>query len=84
MYRIQFLPSAARSFEKLPLVARRRVRRAIDGLTVNPRPVGAHKLSGAQDVWRLRVGDYRVLYQVADPTLFVLIVKLGHRREVYR
>jgi mRNA interferase RelE/StbE len=84
MYRIEFLPSAARSFEKLPLAARRRVARTIDGLTVNPRPTGAHKLSGAQDIWRLRVGDYRVLYQVADATLLVLIVKLGHRREVYR
>jgi mRNA interferase RelE/StbE len=84
MYRIEFLPSAAPSYEKLPLVARRRVARAIDGLIVNPRPAGAHKLSGAEDVWRLRVGEYRVLYQVGDATLLVLIVKLGHRREVYR
>jgi mRNA interferase RelE/StbE len=84
MYRTEFLPSAARAFEKLPLVARRRVARAIDGLTLNPRQVGAHKLSGSEDVWRLRVGDYRVLYQVGDATLLVLIVKLGHRREVYR
>jgi mRNA interferase RelE/StbE len=60
------------------------VARALDGLTVNPRPAGAHKLSGAEDVWRLRVGEYRVLYQVGDATLLVLIVKLGHRREVYR
>ena len=84
MYRIELLPSAARQFEKLPVAIHRRVGRAIDGLAVDPRPPGAHKLAGAEDVWRLRVGDYRVLYQVGDVVLLVLIVKIGHRRDVYR
>lgn len=42
------------------------------------------KLSGASDIWRLRVGDYRVLYQVRDEALLVLVVRVGHRRDVYR
>ena len=84
MYRIEFLPSAARTLEKTPIAVRRRLARAIDALGVEPRPRGSQKLRGAEEVWRLRVGDHRILYQVRDDVLLILVVKIGHRREVYR
>jgi mRNA interferase RelE/StbE len=83
MHRIELLPSAARSLEKTPAV-RRRLARAIDALARNPHPSGSQKLRGAQNVWRIRVADYRVLYQVLDNVLLVLIIRIGHRRDVYR
>ena len=57
---------------------------AILALAENPRPPGCLKLSGEESLWRIRVGDYRVVYQVQDAVLLVLVVKLGHRREIYR
>ena len=62
---------------------RRRILRAIVALEVNPRPPGATKLRGSE-LWRVRVGDYRVLYSIEEARLVVLVVKIGHRREVYR
>lgn len=63
---------------------RRRIFRAIMALEVNPRPSGAKKLRGESDLWRVRVGNYRILYSVEEARLVVLVVKVGHRREVYR
>ena len=61
-----------------------RLRAAIDSLAINPRPVGCVKLSGANTLFRVRVGDYRIVYQIQDRVLVVLVVDIGHRREVYR
>ena len=71
--------------EKLPLVGRSIAVTAIDGLAAEPRPVGAKLLSGTSDerIWRLAVGEYRVLYQVMGSVLLVLIVRVADRREVY-
>jgi mRNA interferase RelE/StbE len=64
---------------------RRRIFRAVMALEVNPRPPGAKKLSGEKsELWRVRVGDYRILYSIEEARLVVLVVKVGHRREVYR
>jgi mRNA interferase RelE/StbE len=63
---------------------RRRILRALIGLEVNPRPPGAKKLRGESELWRVRVGDYRILYSIEEAGLVVLVVKIGHRREVYR
>ena len=84
MHRVELLPSAARAFAKLDARARRRIARRIDSLAVDPRPSGAQKLRGADDIWRLRVGDFRVLYSIHDQLLLVLVIKIGHRRDVYR
>ncbi len=56
----------------------------IDALARNPRPGGTKKLVGEQNGWRLRVGDYRMLYEIRDSDRRILIVAIGHRREVYR
>ncbi len=83
-YRVDILPSARRELAALPPKDRNRVDKRILSLAENPRPVGSKKLAGEEDLYRLRVGDYRIIYQVQDKVLLVLVVKVGHRREVYR
>jgi mRNA interferase RelE/StbE len=61
-----------------------RMREAIDALATEPRPHGCTKLSGTKNIYRVRVGDHRIVYQVVDDRLLVLVIDLGHRREVYR
>ena len=83
MYAVEFLPSAARTLAKLEPVVRRRIARRIDRLAEDPRS-GAVKLRGVDDVWRARVGDYRLVYQIEDERFVVVVISLGHRRDVYR
>ncbi|MBI4492687.1 MAG: type II toxin-antitoxin system RelE/ParE family toxin [Chloroflexi bacterium] len=83
-YSVVFLLSAARELASLPKDAQRRIARRLDSLAENPRPPGAQALQGSERMLRLRVGDYRVLYQVEDAVREVLVAKVGHRREVYR
>jgi mRNA interferase RelE/StbE len=83
-WRVEFTTQAARELRKLPRAVQERLRPRIDALALNPRPDGVAKLSGEDDIWRIRVGEYRVLYAVLDAELLVLVVKVGHRREVCR
>ena len=62
----------------------RSLRPHIEALANQPRPTGAKKLKGRDDLWRIRVGDYRIIYEIRDRILVVLVVRVGHRREVYR
>jgi mRNA interferase RelE/StbE len=62
----------------------RRLRQAIDSLIVEPHPRGCVKLAGAADLFRLRFGDYRIVYQVRKAELVVLVISIGHRRDIYR
>lgn len=82
-YRVEFTTAAARQVKKLPRPARDRVLDAIEDLGEDPRPHGSRKLVGEQTAWRIRVGDYRVIYDVHDAALIVTVVRAGHRREVY-
>lgn len=83
MYAVELLPSAARTLRKLDRAAQVRLARRIDRLSASPR-VDAVKLRGTDDVWRVRVGDYRILYRIEDDRLMVLVIKIAHRREAYR
>jgi len=83
-YAVFIAPAAARQLEKLESGARRRVRLAIDALAEAPRPNGCKKLSATENAYRIRVGDYRVLYEIEDRRLVVLVVRVAHRREVSR
>lgn len=83
MYSIEIKASAAREIEDLPTVDRRRVVERIGALTNEPRPRGCEKLAGGER-YRIRQGDYRIVYSVEDDRLIVWIVKVGHRRDVYR
>lgn len=82
-YSVLLKRSAAKELEALPLKDRRRVATRIGALAAEPRPQGVEKISG-QDKYRIRQGDYRVLYTIDDPTLTVTVVKIGHRGDVYR
>jgi len=81
---VEVLPAAARQLRALPEDARRRIARAIDRLAEDPRRPGVTVLHAEERIFRLRVGDYRVLYQIHDDRLIVVVVKVGHRRDVYR
>ena len=84
IYRLEIVPAAQKELSLLPLRDRKRVDDRIRSLAENPRPPGAIALSGHKDLFRLRVGSYRVIYRIREEVLLVLIVKVGHRREVYR
>jgi mRNA interferase RelE/StbE len=75
--------SAAKELERVPTKDRRRMVAKIWTLAENPRPVGAEKLSG-EDKYRVRQGNYRILYEIVDSDLIVTVVRIGNRREVYR
>jgi mRNA interferase RelE/StbE len=75
--------SAAKELEAVPTKDRQRIVRRIEGLAEDPRPAGAEKLSG-DDKYRIRQGDYRILYEIKDERLVVTVVRVGNRREVYR
>jgi mRNA interferase RelE/StbE len=77
-------PAAERDLGALERRDRVRVARKIDALADNPRPPGVEKLRGGEDLWRVRVGDYRVIYAIRDEILVLLVIRIGHRREVYR
>ena len=83
-YTVRFASTATRDFRRLPVQIQDRVRFAIRRLAANPRPPGVRKLSGNAADYRIRVGRYRVLYDINDAEILVYIVRIGHRREVYR
>ena len=83
-YTIEFTASATCELKALERAIQRRIATHIDSLASNPFPAGSKKLQGESDLYRIRVGDYRVLYRVDGKRVTVLIVKIGHRREVYR
>jgi mRNA interferase RelE/StbE len=83
-YTVEFRPSARRDLKALPREILQRISRKIDSLADNPRPPGVEKLSGSEYSYRIRVGDYRILYEIQDEILLVLIVRVRHRREAYR
>lgn len=82
-YEVHLVPSTDREMEKLPTLIHTRISKRILMLEDNPRPRGAKKLSGREE-YRLRVGDYRVLYTINDERHTITIFAVGHRREVYR
>jgi len=83
-YRIEFTKAADRQFSKLPEREQKRLALRIDELADEPRPAGCRKLEGADDLYRIRSGDYRVVYQVADRVITVTVVRVGHRRDIYK
>ncbi len=83
MYELTFKRRARRNVARLPESVYRRMIRAIDELAENPRPRNSRKLRGKEG-WRIRVGDYRVIYEIDDEAQEVLVLDVGHRRDVYR
>ena len=82
-YSIETKPSFDRAFDRLPGEVQRRVTACIELLADTPRPFGCKKLTG-EALYRARVGSYRIVYEIRDAVLLIVVVKVGHRREVYR
>ena len=82
-YSIEILRSAQKQLSKINRQDQDRIISAVKALADNPRPQGCKKLSG-RPAWRIRIGSYRVIYEIKDDKLMVMIINLGHRREVYR
>ncbi len=83
-YSLRISQSAERELGRLSPTAHSRISRRIQSLRDNPRPKGVRKLRGREEEYRLRAGDYRVLYTIDDTNNVVTIFSVGHRREVYR
>ena len=81
-YRIEFKPSVWKDLDGVPKTERRRILKRIERLSDDPRPIGSKKLSGSER-YRIRQGVYRILYSIEDDRLTVVVVKAGHRREIY-
>lgn len=82
-YSVTLSPAAARQLRKFDPSVRRRVQAVIELLAENPRPPAATRLVGGAGEWRVRTGDYRVIYEIHDGELLVLVLRMAHRREVY-
>ncbi len=83
-FTVRLTRPAQRQLDDLDPTARRRIIRKLEELESNPRPPGMEKLAGVDDLYRVRVGDWRIIYTIENAELVVLVVKIGHRREVYR
>lgn len=83
-YKVVLVASAAKEFRSLPAGIQRRISAAIDGLSEDPRPRGVRKLAGHERLYRIRVGDYRIVYEIDDEEQVVCITRIRHRREAYR
>lgn len=82
-YEIEIERSALRALKKIPVSDRNKVIYAIERLASTPRPVGAKKLIG-RDGWRIRIGCYRIIYEIKDHIFHLLILDVGHRKDIYR
>ncbi|MBW3538028.1 type II toxin-antitoxin system RelE/ParE family toxin [Candidatus Parcubacteria bacterium] len=83
-YEIRYRRSVKKELEKLDHASRLAIVKKIINLAAQPLPAGSRKLRGVDDLYRIRHGDYRVIYQVQDKALIIVIIKIGHRKAVYR
>lgn len=84
LYRVRIAPRARREISRLPQQIQARIIVRLEALADDPRPPGAIQMAGPEGLYRLRIGNYRAIYSIEDDDLVVLVVKVGHRRDVYR
>ena len=83
-YKIEISASAEKYIKKIPKKDLKKVIEAIQILAINPYPEGCRKLQGEEDVYRVRQGNYRIIYEIENKKLIILILKVGHRKDVYK
>jgi mRNA interferase RelE/StbE len=83
MYSVVVGKSANKELQELPNIIVSRLISLIKSLSINPRPIGCKKLKGNQNLWRVRSGDYRIIYSIDDAIKIVDVRKIGHRKEIY-
>lgn len=84
LYEIEFAPRAIKDLSSIPRKDQLRIHDKIDALAAAPRPSGVKKLHGEYNLYRIRVGNWRIIYQIEDKKVLILILKIGHRKEIYR
>jgi mRNA interferase RelE/StbE len=84
MYKVQIGNKALKQLEALPVKIANKIASTIDALAINPRPQGIKKMQGFENYYRIRVSDYRIIYQIKDNVLTVVIIKIGHRKDIYK
>ncbi|MCL2688370.1 MAG: type II toxin-antitoxin system RelE/ParE family toxin [Chitinispirillia bacterium] len=84
VYTVTIKGSALKVLRKLPKLIAKQISGYINGLSANPRPAGCKKLKGTNSLYRVRSGDFRIVYEIHDAKLIVLVVKVGHRKDVYQ
>jgi mRNA interferase RelE/StbE len=82
-YQVVLKPAAQRKLRKLPYAVQKDLINLLERLSEDPRPRGCKKLKGRQNLYRVRSGEYRVIYGIEDSALIVRVINLGHRRDVY-
>ena len=83
-FKIQWKSSAVKELQKLPQEIIRKIHHAVEDLGQNPHPYGSKKLVGSENGFRIRLGDYRIIYTITSKTLTIEIVRIGHRKNVYK
>jgi mRNA interferase RelE/StbE len=83
-YQVELAPAAVRQLKKLTRDIQERIVQRLEDLAQEPRPDGVVKLESVESLYRIRLGDYRIVYQIQDEILLIIVVKIAHRREVYR
>lgn len=83
-YKVELSASAEKALFKIPKKMIEKVTHALEMLAHNPRPHGSKKLTGFADVYRIRIGYYRIIYEIHDNIILVKVLKIGHRKEIYR
>lgn len=83
-WQVALTPAAERDFKKLDRTVQRRVLASLELLAETPLPLGVKRLVGLEATYRIRLGDYRLLYRLEEATVVVVVIKIAHRREVYR
>jgi len=84
MYTVRMDLRTRKTLDRLPGDVHSRVMRKLEALEENPRPMGVEELTGPEDIYRIRVGGWRIVYAIRDRELVVIVIRIGHRREVYR
>lgn len=83
-YQVEITPAAKRQIKKLVKQTQELIIQRLEQLAVNPRPPGVLKMEGEENLYRVRVGDYRIIYELQDRVLLIVVVKVAHRGDVYR
>lgn len=83
-YQVEIVPAAKRQIKKLVNQTQELIIQRLEELAENPRPHGVLKMEGEENLYRIRVGDYRIIYKIQDRVLLIVVVKVGHRGDVYR
>lgn len=84
MYKIEWKQSAKKELKKLKKAVIPRIIKAVESLSINPHPTGSRKLQGSEHLYRVRLGDYRIVYSVENKILLIEIIRIGHRKDIYR